>query len=79
MLHERFMAQEPERIGNARWTFERFCRHVNHEVGTPYPKFMVPLARALDATEGEMSVLALAWLEDVIPGFSGRARTAPSK
>jgi len=51
-LHERFLEQEPERIGNARWTFERFLRHATPDVGAIYAnEFMVPLSRALDAND----------------------------
>ncbi len=63
-LHERFMEQEPERIGNARWTLERFRKHATAEAGALYPKFMRPLVAALEATPHEHARLFLAWLED---------------
>jgi hypothetical protein len=53
------MDQEPERIGNARWTFERFRQHAAHEA-----KFMVSLAEALEATDEEKEKLFLAWVKD---------------
>ena len=65
-LHGRIMDEDPERIGNARWTFERFMRHVNHEVGALYPKFLYPLEGALEATDQEIARLLLAWVEDVV-------------
>ena len=46
------MDQEPERLGNARWTFERFLHHAKHEVGAVYGKFMRPLVRALGPLSG---------------------------
>jgi hypothetical protein len=60
-LHERFLGQEPERIGNARWTFERFRKHAAGEVGTLYIQFVRPLVRALEATPREQERLFLAW------------------
>jgi hypothetical protein len=65
-LYERFLEQEPKRIGNARWTFERFLRHANLEVGSLYAEFMVPLARALNATEEERRGLWLAYFENAV-------------
>ncbi len=41
-LHARFMEQEPERIGNARWTYERFRQHASAAVGQIDARFMVP-------------------------------------
>jgi hypothetical protein len=64
-LYGRFMAQEPERIGNARWTFERFMPHVNHDVDTLYPKFIVPLCEALAASDVEQAGLWRAWFDDI--------------
>jgi hypothetical protein len=65
-LHERFLEQEPERIGNARWTFERFRKHASHEAGMFSEKFVVPLAGALEATtEEERDGLIRAWFADV--------------
>ena len=58
------MDQEPERTGNAKWTFERFRRHVDHEIDALSPKFIVPLNRALDTIDREEARLFLAWLED---------------
>jgi hypothetical protein len=51
-----------EAIGNARWTFERFRKHANSEVRSLYPKFMVPLVRALEATDREQDRLFFAWV-----------------
>jgi hypothetical protein len=64
-LHGRFMDQEPERIGNARWTYQRFMRHVNHEVDTLYPKFIVPLCEVLAASDVEQAGLWRAWFDDI--------------
>lgn len=64
-LHERFMEQEPERIGNARWTFERFMRHGNREADGLYTKFIRPLGLALEATPREQEQLFLAWVEPI--------------
>ena len=58
------MDQEPERIGNARWTFERFRQHAAHEAKVLHAKFMVSLAEALEATDEEKEKLFLAWVED---------------
>ena len=64
-LYGRFMAQEPERIGNARWTYERFLKYVNHEVGSLDPRFIVPLTRgALETKPTQEARLFLAWVED---------------
>jgi hypothetical protein len=60
-LHERFMEQEPERIGNARWTFERFRKHAA-ETGILHFRFIVPLVGALEATDEERERLFLAWV-----------------
>ncbi len=67
-LHERFMEEDPERIGNARWTFERFMRHTSSEAGALYPKFVYPLVAALEATDEEIARLFLAWGEDATRG-----------
>jgi len=61
-VHERFMEQEPERIGNARWTFERFRKHAAAEAPGLYFKFMVPLVGALEGTDRELERLFLAWV-----------------
>jgi hypothetical protein len=58
------MDQEPERIGNARLTFERFRQHAAHEAKALHAKFMVSLAEALEATDEEKEKLFLAWVED---------------
>jgi hypothetical protein len=63
-LYQQFMAQEPERIGNARWTLERFRLHATNEAGALYTKFMGPLVGALEATPRERARLFLAWVED---------------
>jgi hypothetical protein len=60
-LHERFLEQESERIGNAHWTFERFRKHASNEAGRLYTKFMVPLVGALEATDEEQMRLFRAW------------------
>jgi hypothetical protein len=61
-LHERFMEQQPERIGNARWTYERFRQHAAAEAPGLYFKFMTPLVGALEATDREQERLFLAWV-----------------
>lgn len=66
ILYGRFMVQGPERIGNAKWTFERFRRHVAHDVDSLDPRFIVPLNRTLDTTDREEAGLFLAWFGDVI-------------
>jgi hypothetical protein len=58
------MEEDPERIGNARWTFERFMSHASSKAGGLYPKFVHPLVGALEATEEETARLFLAWGED---------------
>jgi hypothetical protein len=67
-LHERFMDQNPERIGNARWTFERFHKHARAEAGILSRKFIVPLCEALEATQREREKLFLAWVDWGSPG-----------
>lgn len=57
-LYERFT--EPERIGRTRWTFGRFCQHASANVEYIYARFMVPLAEALEADDGERFRLAYA-------------------
>jgi hypothetical protein len=66
------MDQEPQRIGNARWTIERFMRHVNHEVDCLNTKFIVPLRSVLAATDMETTGLFLAWYGEAIS--RGRAQ-----
>ena len=66
-LHERFMQQEPERIGNARWIFERFRKHATAEAPGLYFKFWQPLVVALEATKRERQELFLAWVRSDLP------------
>jgi hypothetical protein len=61
-LHERFLDREPERIGNARWTYSRFRKHATNGAGGLYHKFMRPLVRALEATGREQERLFFAWV-----------------
>ena len=61
-LHERFLEQQPERIGNARWTYERFRKHATAEAPGLYIKFMRPLVAALEATKREEAKVFLAWV-----------------
>jgi hypothetical protein len=71
-LYGRFMDQEPPRI-RAKWTLERFRRHVNHEVDDLNPAFLWCLEQALDASDDEGLGLYRAWFEDI----STRARYLP--
>jgi hypothetical protein len=64
-LHERFMEQQPQRIGNARWTLERFRQHATAEAPGLYIKFMAPLTRALEATKRQEAELFLAWVNSL--------------
>jgi hypothetical protein len=64
-LYERFLEEEPERIGNAPWAYERFRRYTAHEVKGLYAEFLVPLSEALEATEQERIGLMRAWFDDV--------------
>jgi hypothetical protein len=67
-LHQRFLEQEPERIGSASeaWTFELFRGYATHEVKGLSEEFLVALAGALEATtDEERQGLVRAWFEDV--------------
>ena len=75
-LHARFLDQEPERIGNAKWTFERFMSHVNHEAPALYRKFALPLVDALEATDQETAALYLVWGRDITEGMPEAPRRA---
>ena len=43
-LHERFPEEEPERIGDAPWAYERFRRYTAHEVRDFTPNSWCPAA-----------------------------------
>lgn len=66
-LHERFMEQEPERIGNARWSLQRFHKHATAEAPALYFKFWRPLVGALEATPQARARLFLAWVGSDLP------------
>ena len=66
-LYKRFMQQEPERIGGARWGLERFRKHATAEAPGLYFKFWGPLTRALEATKRERQELFLAWVGSDLP------------
>jgi hypothetical protein len=66
-LHERFMEQGPQRIGGARWTYERFRKHATAEAPGLYFKFMTPLVGALEAAPREQEELFLAWVGSYLP------------
>jgi hypothetical protein len=66
-LHQRFLQQEPERIGPGRWTYQRFCQHASHEAPGLYFKFWGPLVGALEATPREQEELFLAWVGSDLP------------